>query len=245
MAGMIGIPSASEPRSNEFFWSLQRVLRRHPDVLLAVSAGPEVAVNRNNLAKQALAAECEWLWQADDDTIFQDDVLERMVPHLAEAEIVVPYMVRRSLPFDGLLYQWRDGSVVTPNPDPGSAVMEIDQGTTGGMLIATSAFKKMQYPWFRVGEVDGEHQQDDTMFCKRARDAGVRIVCDPGVLIGHLLRVYAWPGKNDSIVLGMGDGLAVPVSRAYIAGAPRAGALVGLGGNGTAGPPKEMANGRY
>jgi len=160
-----------------------------------------------------------------------------MLPLLEHADIVAPYLVRRSLPFDGLLYQWASETEVrTPNPDPGGPVIDVDQCSTGGMLCHRRVFEGMKYPWFRTGEFDGEHQQDDTGFCRRARLDGYKIVCDPSIVFGHLVRVFVWPGKADHVVLGMADGVGLPVPRSLFREAPRAAALVGLTPNGTAGP---------
>ena len=224
--GSVALVGAGVPRSHEFEWAVHRFCQLHPDVALVACMGPEIAVNRNNAAR---AMQGDWLWCLDDDSIFQPDALERLLPRLSEIDIVAPMCVRRSLPYDVLAYVWGADGVAYPiSQPPGSGLVMADQVTTMGALIARSVFERLEEPWFRVGQGDMEHNQDDTDFMRRARLAGIRIGCDTDVLMGHTTRMVVWPGPDDQITVAVGDGRVFQIPRQWVNTTPAVPEMVGL-----------------
>ena len=59
----------------------------------------------------------------------------------------------------------------------------------GFMLVKRGVFEKLEYPWFyddniRIGDIIA-NRGDDISFCKKLKEAGIRLYMHPGVRVGH------------------------------------------------------------
>lgn len=153
-----------------------------------------VAIGRNRVVATFLASDCTHLLFIDDDVCIPPDTITRLVE--ADADIAGGCYVflaeqgRRIVPsiavrVDGdWVRQWFDG------------VIEADRVATGCMLIQRDVFGRVGNPgaWFQwpswLNE-DGhfESTSDDVDFCRRAKDAGCRIVAHGNVRCGHFRRI--------------------------------------------------------
>ena len=69
--------------------------------------------------------------------------------------------------------------------------VEVDLVGTGVMLIRRTVFETMEAPWFVANERSGG--DEDTNFCLRARDLGLRIMCNTSVPCGHITAMSVTP----------------------------------------------------
>lgn len=68
-------------------------------------------------------------------------------------------------------------------PVPGQGLEVRTFAAPGFMLIAREVFEKVEPPWFA-------HIHEDVFFCRRLRDAGVRLWVDYGCRVGHVTSMW-------------------------------------------------------
>jgi GT2 family glycosyltransferase len=159
---------------------------------------------RNILAKRAIDQGAEWLLFIDDDHVFPDDLLLRLLAH--ELPIVGALYVQRQPPFRPLAYSARlenryeflDLTKHGPND-----LVEVAALGTGGMLIRSEVLHEMPFPWFEHGVAS-----EDLIFCDKARALGFPVHVDLGCRMGHMLPSAVWPGTSSNGEWHIGFALA-------------------------------------
>jgi hypothetical protein len=78
-----------------------------------------------------------------------------------------------------------------------TAPFEVDYAGFGFTLVKQGVFEKLEYPWFRpifmqIGECF-EFTSEDVGFCMQARDAGIKFLAHPKVIVGHEKSVILHP----------------------------------------------------
>ncbi len=165
-----------------------------------------------NLLLERFAADRRWthLLFVDTDEMVEPDTIDRLLSH--EYPLVcgaVPTLHQRYGPPDevcgvtvGTNVMFFDkpslrGSAVAPeapnvgyrrlDPDdfPGEPFY-CDASGLGLCLIHRSVVEAVERPWCRfIGQLDGEHIGEDVYFFRKARQAGFRLMVDPGVTADH------------------------------------------------------------
>jgi cellulose synthase/poly-beta-1,6-N-acetylglucosamine synthase-like glycosyltransferase len=193
---LIAIPCAVQARWSSF-WACVSELALPPRVLVRTGRGCSPATNRNGLIEEAFALGAEWIWFLDDDLTFRPDSLTRLLARFADpsVECVVPLSFRRQPPFRAL---WFDRTVpaieamkdTLPAPGP---LVPLTAATFGGLLIRTSALKRIERPYVALGQFVPDQWDDDLYFCRKLNAAGVQIWGDSSVVFGHTTDVEVWP----------------------------------------------------
>ena len=178
---------------------------------------------RNAIVRKALAEDAEYVLFVDDDTAPPADMISLLMRELetrdesyavcggiycSKSEPNEPLVFKRL--GDGPYWKWKFGEV-----------FECEGIATGCMLIRTSIFKSLSEPWFKdinsidevgantavfgpQGKPDEFRMTDDLFFCRKAVDAGFKILAHGGVLpvhwdqvgVGHVLPDDAYPVKD-------------------------------------------------
>lgn len=188
----IGISSSEQPRFGMFFDSLMHVRGvTHENVIYF--RGANIAENRNGIAVKAMEFGFHAVWYVDDDQVFAPNTLERLISH--DKDIVSGLYVARQIPFVPHVYHQREDGHITPRLLQNGDRSMISAMVTGAgcLLVKCNVFKKMEKPWWRLGEADQVNWHDDAGFCKRARDVGFEVWCDQGCPVGHMLTGVVWP----------------------------------------------------
>lgn len=199
MSGLVGIACSDQARYIGFYADLA-ALQRPAGTLVSWSTGPYVPINRNELVDQALLAEAEWLWFLDDDHRFQPDILMRLLAH--DADIVVPFVLKREPPFMPVVYVEHDQTTdrwmgANFYDIPTSGTLEVVAAGTGGMLVRRHVLEALEKPWFEMGKtVDGVLTGEDLTFSERATNAGFRILLDVDAPMGHIGSMVVWPSDD-------------------------------------------------
>lgn len=165
----------------------------HEFHILIAERGYTIAENRNYCVVQAQRNESDVLLFIDDDMTFPPDTLERLLAHGKDLVGVNSYS--RCLPLSstvGLMN--KNGEYMHPDkhtewemkiPDELFKAYFVGAGI---LLINMSVFDKLKKPYFafttdKNGQVvNGE----DGSFCKKVKDAGMDVWCDPQIEVGHL-----------------------------------------------------------
>src|SRR3990167_676516 len=160
--------------------------------ILVANRGYHIGENRAYCVVQAPRDESDYLFFVDDDMTFPADTLERLLAHQKEVVGVSSYS--RCLPLSptvGLMD--KDGNYM--HPDMHSAIeMKIPDELfkcyfvgAGIMLIDMKVFEKISKPYFEfTSDENGMiiHGEDGS-FCKKVKEAGMDIFCDPTLDVGH------------------------------------------------------------
>ncbi len=149
--------------------------------ILIGTEGFNTAENRTWLVAQASKAHCTHIFCVDDDMVYEKDTVERLLAH--DKDIVgAKYANRRG-----------NGEVIAYLDFKGETPKELFEcGALGGgcVLIKMDVFKKVSQPWFwyEIAPTGAVTMSHDWYFCKKAREAGYSIFCDPTVKPGHIAK---------------------------------------------------------
>jgi len=159
-----------------------------------------ICENRNTLIRMAQHLGADWLFQIDPDETFSETIV-RLAMRTADKEkrpvIVGVYANIGEHSEDGsvtlvdCLYQEvEDGTYLNVVPESETEPLMVDAAGTGLFLTHLSVFEKMGYPWFTETYIQPtggvvRFMNEDIAFCRRLREAGYEIWCDPLVEAIH------------------------------------------------------------
>lgn len=148
--------------------------------------GYNTAENRNQSVAQAINARCSHILISDDDMVYPPDALEKLLA-CGKDIIGALYSVRR-LPRAFVIGYSEDGIKTDEEAERQTEPFRCEAIGTGLMLVKTAIFNKLispffGYEWNYNGSVK---MSTDWFFCKKAREAGIEIWCEPSLKIGHL-----------------------------------------------------------
>jgi hypothetical protein len=174
------------PRFGESVKSMQQMLAymRNDEIRLGWFGGVDVTGNLNEACRRTKG---DWLWQTADDHIWEPDIIRRLEAH--KVDVVVPHCLKRTPGFEPVLYGSSNGDVHQLAQIPEQGLFEVHAAGTAGMLIRKHVLDEIGDPWF---ETYGK-QNEDLMFCRKLREHGFTIWCDPSVLLGHIALTCVYP----------------------------------------------------
>ena len=190
--GTIGVISA-ERGSYASFWNClhsehMNTLIDYPGTRLRIQQGVDICGNYNELIRRL---EGDWLWIMGDDHFWHPGLLSRLIQH--DVDVVVPHCVRRNPPWTSVVNSHKDDDGWYVAADlPENELTEVYTAGSAGMLIRRHVLDAIGDPWF-TPKPDAVGLGEDVWFCERARDAGYKIWCDPGALLGHISNYTIWP----------------------------------------------------
>ena len=151
--------------------------------------GYTIAENRVVCAVQALNNKSDYMLFIDDDMVFPPETLDILIKQ--DKDIIGPAYRGRTIESKRTAALLEGGFVDLDETteDKYKKTFECNAKGTGVLLIKMEIFKKMKRPWFdfiydkKVGICTlGE----DYFFCKKAKELGYKVWCDPTIRIGHL-----------------------------------------------------------
>ena len=186
--GTVGIVSGEYARYALFPQSLIMLLGHCGELVshLEWVTGLSVTQNCNELARRTQG---DWLWIMADDHVFGPDLLSRLASH--DVDVVVPHCLQRTFPYPQVVYEGEESHEVHQLHTnlPEDELVEIYAAGSAGMLIKKHVLDAIGEPWF---ETFGK-QNEDLEFCRKVREAGFKIHCDTGALLGHIGNMIVWP----------------------------------------------------
>lgn len=168
------------------------LLRRAGDTDLGWEVGSLVYNARNNLARQAIKAEADWVLWLDSDMVFAPDLLQRMLKVCTENDIdfLTALCFRRKPPYTPCLFDRLE------KVDKGAsytALMSVPEGRFqvggcgfAGVLLSMDVLLSVaaRFNGRMFDPIDGFGE--DVAFCWRARQCGYDIWCDSEIEMGHV-----------------------------------------------------------
>lgn len=190
MKTFIAIPSMDTVPA--FFCQSLALLQRAGDTMIGFEVGSLVYNARNNLARQAVKSEADYVLWLDSDMVFGPDLLQRMMKVCTENDIdfLTGLCFRRKPPYTPTLF---DKLEKVGNGASYTALMSVPDGRfkVGGcgfagvlmsLDVLLSVMAKFEGRMFDPLPGFGE----DLSFCWRARQCGYDIWCDSDIELGHV-----------------------------------------------------------
>lgn len=192
MKTFIAVPSLDTVPA--LFCQSLALLQRAGDTMIGFEVGSLVYNARNNLARQAIKAEADYVLWLDSDMVFSPDLLQRMMKVSKEngIDFLTGLCFRRKPPYTPCLFdkleRLENGAGASY-----TALMSVPEGrfkvggcgfagvlmTTDVILSVSAKFGgRMFDPLPGFGE--------DVAFCWRARQCGYDIWCDSEIELGHV-----------------------------------------------------------
>ena len=149
-----------------------------PNIQLALFhvRGTIIPEQRTTLARAARDAGCTHVLWVDSDMRFPANSLIRLLEH-DEPIVACNYPTRRP-PYLPTAEHKDLGMLFTEENSTG--LVEVGHAGMGLMLVDMDVHQKIAEPWFALGysPSDGGYVGEDFFFCKKAKEAGYRVLID-------------------------------------------------------------------
>lgn len=193
MSGIVAVCCHELSRFASFTGCISN-LRKPEGTVVTIEQGMNVALNRQAVARQAIATDAEWVFFVDDDMLFPPDQLERLLAH--NLDVVASLYLNRNPAFYPMAFgdsRVQDGKTgwrpVALRNAPAAGLANVVAAGTGGMLVKTDVFRAIPYDtWFQH-----EGGTEDLPFCERVIAAGYKIYVDLEAVMGHVSTYAVWP----------------------------------------------------
>lgn len=190
MKVFIAIPSLENVPA--LFCQSLALLKRAGDTVVGFEVGSLVYNARNNLARQAIKSEADFVLWLDSDMVFGPDLLQRMLKVCQDEHIdfLTGLCFRRKPPYTPCLFDRLE------KVDKGAsytALMSVPDGRFNvggcgfaGVLMSTDVLLSVaaKFNGRMFDPMDGFGE--DVSFCWRARQCGYDIWCDSEIELGHV-----------------------------------------------------------
>jgi len=209
----IGWPDGghNDSRFTKSLLDLQRFELTQPDTsyeLIDIDHQTSIYIqeNRNTLVQVAQQLKADWLLQLDGDESF-DKTLLRQLMRTALADktnrLVVVGLYSNVANFgdggmrgsfdvvDCIYAEHENGAYVNVRPPDDLRPFCIDAAGTGVFLTHMSIYDKIEEPWYETAFIKPagvdkfQFMNEDLAFCRRIREAGFPIWCDPLAEVTH------------------------------------------------------------
>ena len=205
---LIAVPTYENitPDTYKALWDMDK---GENEVLFEFIRGYDCATARNRCAKKAIELGAEYLMMVDNDVTPPRDALLNLLAH--DVDVCSGFYMHRSSDTnavtdrtcicklhrpDGWFYfdyplesEWT-APELREKREAGEYLLQIHGGGMGCILIRTSVFQKVPYPWFKwIDYGEGINQlSEDLFFCESCRNEEIPIYADTRVACGHMLR---------------------------------------------------------
>lgn len=156
---------------------------------------------RNTIVQQAIDGDYDFVFFMDSDMVFPKGTLARMLRNLAkipENELPVlggMYNTRGDHRMN--IYNWieEENAFKPIYHDLDSGIHAVDAIATGCLLLDTSVFKEIEFPWFEYKYWHGplkkklERWSEDMVFAYKCMEKGIKHYVDTSIVCKHLHHV--------------------------------------------------------
>ena len=168
------------------------LLQRAGDTQIGFEVGSLVYNARNNLARQAIKAEADWVLWLDSDMVFAPDTLIRMLDVCQKNKIdfLTAICFRRKPPYTPCLFDRLDkvekGASYTALMSVPDGRFKVGGCGFAGVLLSTDVIMSVaaKFNGRMFDPLDGFGE--DLSFCWRARQCGYDIWADSEIEFGHV-----------------------------------------------------------
>lgn len=167
------------------------MLEKEGKCLVSFVIGSLIYNSRNDLARQALKLECDYILWLDSDMVFPPETLKYLLKEMKEtgADFISGLYFRRCAPFSPVAFdtlEIKDGKATwTDYHGELSGLHEVGGVGFGCVLQKTDMLLEMAA---KYGDFFGPlaNVSEDLAFCWRARQLGYKIMLDCNLKLGHV-----------------------------------------------------------
>jgi len=149
---------------------------------------------RNEIAKAAISQNYDYIFFMDTDMVFPSGVLERFIELADNREVVIGGLYNHRKDYRIHAYKWdidkqeyrSISGHIDEDFDLNTDLYRVDALGTGCMLIPTSIFSKLEFPYFQYKYEDGKRWSEDMYFCRKLNKLNIPIYVDTNTVCGHL-----------------------------------------------------------
>ena len=190
---LIAIPCMDTVQT-DFMMSLVNI-ERVGRTYCAVTKSSLIYNARNNLARQAIEGEFDYVLWLDSDVQFEPDLLKRLMAHVENGlEYVSGLYFKRRYPTEPVIYQEirqtkNDRELTTEaliyEDYPKDQLFEVDASGFGAVLMKVDLLKAV---WDKYGLPFSPALGlgEDISFCWRAKQLGKKMYCDSSIKLKHI-----------------------------------------------------------
>lgn len=208
MSGIVGVAAGRHGRFSKFSECLAN-LTLPEGWYVKFGIGYDTAANRTLIVREALDNEREYVMFIDDDMVFEDDHLVKMLAKAMahDIKILASLYFNRTPPYYAMAFGehgfHEDGEPywvpVSLDGAPDEGVAPILAAGTGGMLIHRDVFLAMEDgSWF-----DHHRVSEDLAFCAKAVEAGFDLFLDLEACMGPFSDHEVWPEFGNGWHVGL------------------------------------------
>ena len=206
---LIAVPTF-ETITPDTFKALWELDKKGHECLFEFVRGYDCATARNKIVTKAQALGADYILMVDNDVTPPCNALANLMEH-GEKVVSGFYMHRSSdtnattartcvcklLDDDGKPYfnyplesEWT-AEELREKREAGEHLVQIHGGGMGCILIKTSVFDEIRYPWYDWVNYPDDNRgmlSEDLYFCEQCKNEGIPIYVDTRVSCGHLMR---------------------------------------------------------
>ena len=153
-------------------------------VVIYTSSGTLLSSQRQDLARDAVEADCTHTFWLDSDMRFPKDALIRLLDR--DEPIVCANYAKRRFPTEPIAVKknvpGEDAQKINRvyTEEDSTGLVEVDYCGMGVMLVKAEVYKKMEFPWFAIPWVPAaeDYIGEDVWFCRRAAENGFKTLID-------------------------------------------------------------------
>ena len=182
-----------KPECFKSIYSLKR--QEGYDIYFDYVSGYDCAKARNQIAKNSMAGNYDYVLMVDSDIQLPSDALVKLLE--CEADIALGWYYRKRTKTDQTIIFTFGKDFNNDNYIKGSTMIhevprpiEVKGGGLGIALIKVNVFEKLQYPYFKfVTYPNDSVLSEDLYFCNLASGSGCNIKCNPTVKGNHIFEI--------------------------------------------------------
>lgn len=189
--GKVAIAARLVRPEPEFFVAWTGLLTsglRDGDMVLGPPVRIPHAIAANFLSRQFVTqSKCDSILFVDDDHYFESNALTQLRELGNDYDVFAGCYVQRSNPANPIAFNWRTDDPRRALSVKGHGVMDVDIVGLGFTLIRRKVFETLGDTPFEWVNGDGE----DGAFCRKVKQAGMRVGVAFNVPIGHVINSIA------------------------------------------------------
>jgi len=181
----IGVLSQGTVKTEMASSLIMAVCATYVPIHMVFYQGAYIQESRTKVAEAAIKEGSTHLMFIDHDMVFPENGITTLLSR--GKEIIGGLYNARMFPININVFGLNSGLIKTLKQDEIPAEpFRIDGIGAGFLLIETGVFKKIEPPYFALEPWGNGTVGEDVYFCKKAREAGVEVWCDPTIPLKHI-----------------------------------------------------------
>lgn len=193
MTILVGIPrndyfTIPSKFSESFIYALDFTKQKYgiKNVGFVFGESTVISYNRNFLIKEARRINADIFVMIDSDMVFQKDSIVKLIESLGDADMVCGLFFNGAPPYHPSIYLKGKEAFKPYEKYPKDSLFEVDSAGMAFNAFGRKAIYGMETEPFNNIMKNGLTYGEDMSFCMRAKERGMKLMCDSRIKVGHL-----------------------------------------------------------